>query len=278
MRHIGIALFALVLAASTSFAHYNMLLPDKPWANKGDKVTFTYQFGHPFEHELFDAPEPKAVIVILPDDKTQKLEKFTKLSVPGADGKKVTAFSFVYEPAMRGDHTFVLQTPPIWMEESKEYWQDTVKVVLHVQAQKHWDADLKPDVITHNKIKMIPLTRPYGLLPGMTFQARVAIFGKPSTDSKFGKGLPEAWRPAAGAMIEIERYSAQPVKNPPPDELITFKTKTAPLGVFTFAFPEPGWWCMTAELQEKGREWVDAGKKGTLRERTTLWVHVDEKK
>jgi cobalt/nickel transport protein len=262
MRQIGIALFAFVLAASTSFAHYNMLLPDKPWANKGDKVTFTYQFGHPFEHEVFDAPEPKAVIVILPDDKTQKIEKFTKLSVPGADGKKVTAFSFVYEPAMRGDHTVVLQTPPFWMEESKEYWQDTVKVVLHVQTQKNWDAFLPPKLLG-NQLRMTPETRPYGLWPGMIFQASVW----------WGREVPQP-----RTEIEIERYNAQPVKAPPPDELITFKTRTDPNGVFTFAFPDPGWWCMTAGYQEIGRGWVAAGKKGPLRERTTLWVHVDEKK
>jgi cobalt/nickel transport protein len=280
MRRIGIAIFALTLAASTSFAHYNMLLPDKPWANKGDKVTFTYQFGHPFEHELFDAPEPRAVVVILPDNKTQRIEKFTKLSVPGADGKKVTAFSFTYEPALRGDHTVVLQTPPIWMEESKDFVQDTVRVVLHVQTQKNWDADLRLDTITHCKLKMTPLTRPYGLLPGMTFQARFAIFVKTPDVVGVGSFQPgtQNWLKGSDRQLEIERYNPQPIKNPPPDELITFKTKTDPNGIFTFAFPDPGWWCMTAEYQEKDRQWVDAGKQGPLRERTTLWVHVDEKK
>ncbi len=52
MRHLAIALLILAFAASAGSAHYNMLLPDKPWANKDEKVTFTYQFGHPFEHEL----------------------------------------------------------------------------------------------------------------------------------------------------------------------------------------------------------------------------------
>lgn len=276
MRRIG-AMILLLSCTTTSFAHYNMLMPDKAWANKGEKVTFTYQFGHPFEHELFDAPEPKAVIVILPDGKTQKIEKFTKIELKGADGKKVTGYNFVYEPATRGDHTFVLQTPPIWMEESKEFWQDTVKVVLHVQAQKNWDAD-RDDV--DGKLKMVPLTRPYGLLPGMTFQARVAIFAKPNLKGGFGgtDRLPEKWLKAVGRQIEVERYNPQPGKNPPPDELITFKTKTDLNAVFTFAFPEPGWWSMTAEWQEKDRRWKDGANEGPLRERATLWIHVDEKK
>ena len=37
MRRIG-ALMLLLFSATTSFAHYNMLIPDKAWANKGDKV------------------------------------------------------------------------------------------------------------------------------------------------------------------------------------------------------------------------------------------------
>jgi cobalt/nickel transport protein len=263
MSRIILALVALGFSGGSAFAHYNMLLPDKPWANKDEKVTFTYQFGHPFENELFDAPEPRAVVVILPDGKTQKIDKFTKLSVPGADGKKVTAFSFVYEPAMRGDHTVILQTPPIWMEDSKGFVQDTVKVVLHVQAQKNWAA--LPPGLFEGKPHMIPLTRPYGLWANMIFQVEVII--------------PRAGRLGAGnLLVEVERYNSRPVKVPPPDEFVTFKTKTDARGVTTFAFPTSGWWSMTADCHQAFGKFKDGEMEGPLRERTTLWLHVDEKK
>src|SRR5713226_10183303 len=116
MHRIWLALVLLVGCVTTSFAHYNMLIPDKAWANKGEKVTFTYQFGHPFEHDFFDAPQPLAVFVILPDGKTQAVNSLPKVALKGTDGKKVTGYSFAYEPRMRGDHTVILQTPPIWME------------------------------------------------------------------------------------------------------------------------------------------------------------------
>src|SRR5476651_2380482 len=109
MRQIWAGLVVLIVCATTSVAHYNMLIPDKAWANKGDKVTFTYQFGHPFEHELFAAPDPIAAVVILPDGKTQKIDKLTKIALKGADGKKATGYNFVYVPEMRGDHTVILQ-------------------------------------------------------------------------------------------------------------------------------------------------------------------------
>jgi cobalt/nickel transport protein len=267
MRRIGIALSMLLFANTASHGHYNMLLPDKPWAEKGEKVTFTYQFGHPFEHELFDAPEPKMIIAILPDQTTQKIDKLTKVTVPGADKKGVTAYRFSYEPATRGDHTLVLLTPPIWMAESKEFVQDSVKVVLHVQTQKNWDAGLPFALLQETQFRVTPVTRPYGLLPGMVFQAHVG--------TRSAKKGPTG----GGRMIEIERYNAKPVKMLPPDELITFKTKTDATGVFTFAFPEPGWWSMTAShLDAKQPPLKQGGNEGPLRERATLWIHVDEKK
>ena len=264
MPRIWIAMLVQMACVSASSAHYNMLFPDKPWANKGEKVAFTYQFGHPFEHELFDAPKPLAVNVILPDGKTQAVNKLTKVSLKGIDGKNVAGYSFTYEPQIRGDHTFILQTPPIWMEESKDFVQDSVKVVLHVQTQKNWDAGLPLEF--SDQINLItPVTRPYGLYPGMIFQAHVGRITKGGSSNR-------------GRQVEVERYHSQPVKNPPPDELITFKTKTDPNGVFTFAFPEPGWWSMTAAFQEKDRQYKGGGKKGPLRDRATLWVFVNDKK
>jgi cobalt/nickel transport protein len=141
--------------------------------------------------------------------------------------------------------------------------------VLHVQTQKNWDASFKQ---SESVLKIVPLTRPYGLFPGMIFQARVG--NKSQKVNPFGEGVTSM----PSVPIEVERYNPAPPKKLPPDELITFKTKTDPNGVFTFAFPDPGWWCMTADWQEKDRQWIDAGKQGPLRERTTLWVHVDEKK
>jgi cobalt/nickel transport protein len=266
MHRIWLALVPLTAWATTSFAHYNMLIPDKAWTNKGEKVTFTYQFGHPFEHELFDAPQPLAVIVILPDGKTQAVKSLAKEALKGIDGKKVAGYRFAYEPQMRGDHTVMLQTPPVWMEESKDFVQDTVKVVLHVQTQKNWDTGLPLELFDQVKFRITPLTRPYGLYPGMTFQAHAGL-----RPSKKGGG-------GGGKLVEIERYNSQPPEKLPPDELITFKTKTDPNGVFTFAFPEAGWWSMTGAFQEKDLRWKDGGKEGPLRERATLWVHVNEKK
>ena len=76
-----------------------------------------------------------------PDGKTTTYpgDFLKKIAVPGADNKKASAYQFSYKPEQRGDYIFWMQLPPVWMEEEEQYFQDNVKVVLHVQAQKGWE-------------------------------------------------------------------------------------------------------------------------------------------
>jgi cobalt/nickel transport protein len=241
----------LALFADSAAAHFNMVLPQTASAKKGEALTFTYQWGHPFEHQLFDAPQPLSLIVLAPDGKktvlTDKLEK----TPHKAGSKEVTTYQFHYKPEQRGDYVFLLWTPPIWMEEDEEFLQDTVKVVLHVQAQKGWDAADRQD------FEFVPLTRPYGLRPGMVFQAQI-----------------EAAEKERSALVEIERYNPAPPAKLPPDEHITRTVKTDRNGVATATLTEPGWWCLTAARTRDTR--VRDGKSYPVRQRCTLWVYVDE--
>jgi len=253
-----LAVLAAGLLAQPGSAHYNMLLPETAMAKKGDKVAFLYQFGHPFEHELFDAPPPDKVEVRLPDgtmvDLTMKLEKFKKPG--GVGGKEVTAYRFDFKPEQRGDYWFVLHTPPIWMEEGKEFYQDVVKVLLHVETQNGWETEIT------KKIRIRPLTRPYGLLPGMLFRAEVP---------HLVSGTIKLQR-----IVEVERYNPIKPKEIPPDEFVTFTTRTCKEGGdFAFVFPDAGWWCMTA--QRDNGELARAGKDYPVRQRATLWVYVSPK-
>jgi uncharacterized GH25 family protein len=254
----------LAVLTPPALAHYNMLLPQSASAKKGEAVTFTYQWGHPFEHQLFDAPAPAYVVVRAPDGKESDLTKsVTKTTVAAAEGKKVVSYQFKFTPEQRGDYVFKLETPPIWMEEDGEFLQDFVKVVLHVQAQKGWDGAV------NELFEFLPLTRPYGLQPGMVFQARMDVDrARGTTDGRDPV-------PLAGALIEIEKYNATAPKELPPDEHITRTAKTDPRGVVTTTLTEAGWWCLTATRTagKKDRE----GKSYPVRQRSTLWVYVDEK-
>jgi cobalt/nickel transport protein len=257
MKRLPFPLAAVLLAviAASAGAHFNMLLPDKASVKKGEAVALTYQWGHPFEHQLFDAPEPESLLALAPDGKTviDLTKRLEKVALP-AGGKQVMAYRVSFVPEQRGDYVFVLRTPPIWMAEEEEFFQDTAKVVLHVEAEKAWDA------AAPNIFQLVPLTRPYGLQAGMAFQAQVA-----GTD-----------RPLAGAHVEVERYNPAPPKELPPDEQMTRTVKTDPNGVLTGTLTEPGWWSLTARRDGGLRE--HDGKKYPVRQRATLWVFVDEKR
>jgi cobalt/nickel transport protein len=240
----------LPLVAPSSQAHYNMLLPQAASVKKGEATNLVYQWGHPFEHQLFDAPAPEFVFVFGPDGKKREISKLLDgISVPGP--KQATAYRLPFTPEERGDYLFVLKTPPIWMAEDQEFLEDTVKVVLHVQVQKGWDAtaDLP--------LEIVPLTRPYGLRPGMVFQAQI--------QNRNGR----LTRP-----VEIEHYHASPPASLPAEEHITRTAKTDLNGVVTCTLTDAGWWCLTAQCDGHSRD--HDGKQYPVRQRSTFWVFVDE--
>jgi uncharacterized GH25 family protein len=244
----------LSLFVGSAAAHFNMLLPQTASAKKGETLTITYQWGHPFEHQLFDAPQPQSLIVLSPDGKrielTDKLVKTT-----GKTGvKEATVYQLHFTPQQRGDYVFMLQTPPIWMEEDGEFLQDTVKMVLHVQAQKGWDA-------AAGAFELVPLTRPYGLRPGMVFQVEALNARSAGKGNSYG-------------LVEIERYNAAPPKELPPDEEITRTVRVDANGVATTTLSEAGWWCLTLARSQGTRR--REGKSYPLRQRATFWVFVDE--
>ena len=137
-------------------------------------------------------------------------------------------------------------------EEEKVFVHDTIKVVYHVQTQNGWDA------ATGQAFEIVPLTRPYGLQPGVAFQGQALLAGKP----------------LAGAMVEVERYNPTPPKDLPPDEQITRRVKADPNGVFTGTLTDAGWWCLTSERDGGRRE--HEGKMYPVRQRATFWVFVDD--
>lgn len=247
---LTVSLFSAYAAAAS--AHYPMLLSERAAVKKGEAVTFTYQWGHPFEHQLFDAAAPERVAVVAPDGKQTDLTKtLEKIALKNGD-KQVVAYRFRFTPEQRGDYVFSLQAAPVWMDEDEAYLHDTVKVVLHVQAQKGWDHSVGEG------FELLPLTRPYGLQAGMVFQAQVQP------------------KPAGAAyLVEVERYNPAPPKELPPDEQITRVVKTDPLGVATSTLTEPGWWCLAAG-RDGGQKERD-GKRYPVRQRALLWVFVDDK-
>jgi cobalt/nickel transport protein len=252
-RYLAALGLLLGVALAPALAHYHMLLPESPSGAREKAIAILFEFGHPFEHQLFDAQVPERVVIFSPDgEPTDVTKKLQPITVKGEGEKNVAAFQFSFTPPKRGDYTLVAVTAPVWMEEEKLFLKDTVKVIYHVQTQNGWDA------ATGKSFEIVPLTRPYGLQPGMVFQAQALASGKP----------------LAAAMVEVERFNPQPPKNLPPDEQITRRVKADPNGVFTCSLMEAGWWCVAVERDGGQRE--RDGKMYPVHERAIFWVFVDE--
>jgi len=263
MRALSIP--TLLILVTTGQAHFHMLLPDKPSAKKGAEVTVTCQFGHPFEGELSDMLAPHRVVLYGPDGaETDVMKKVEKVALKGVKGN-VDGYRLKFTPQQRGDYVIEMTSAPTPLPDTKETIQDTVKVVVHVQAQKGWDRRTTLDFGCR------PLTRPYGLLPNAVFQVEYGVTH--ARRARGDKKVDREPRPVSDILVEVERYNSTPPTAIPPDEFITRTVKTDVNGVATTNLPEAGWWCLTAT--RRGTDKVAVGGKETeVQRRATLWVHV----
>jgi cobalt/nickel transport protein len=262
MRFFSVSIAALCLAPGIAGAHYHILLPDKPAAQTDQPVTVTLCFGHPFEHQMFATQKPRRAVVVTPDEKLVDLNaKTEEAELPVAKGEPRPIYRWKYTPTQRGDYVFAVQCDPVWLADEGVFLEDTVKVTVHVVAQKNWDA------LAGARFELVPLTRPYGLRAGMVFQSLLINREDAAPRSEF--------QPQPGTLVEVERYNPTPPKERPPDEHITRTLKTDPGGVATVTLTEAGWWAVTAVRDAGTRQ--RGGKSAPVKQRTTLWVHVDDK-
>lgn len=235
-------------------AHFSVLVPDSPAVRAGQEVTIRHYVGHPYECQIVDTREPEKVEVLLPDGQTRIDLRPEPEQVDNFEGGTVTIQTMRFTPSRRGDHLVLLKTPMRFDEHAGGFVQDEVKLILRVQVHQGWDnrAD--------TPIELLPLTRPYGLEPGMAFKARAVLHGKPLVD----------------AEVEIEKYHARPPERIPEDEaLITRVVKTDVNGYIVVTLTEPGWWALNVQAEDGAKE--KDGKRWPLIRRAQFWLYVSEK-
>ena len=251
------ALTATWLAChSIASAQSHILLLDKSSVAADQVVTCSLRFGRPFAHQMLPVQRPTHAAVRLPDGTSADLlPKLDRVENNTPDGASITSFEWKYTPTQRGDYTFIVRTAPIWIAEQNIFVEDTVKVTLHVQDQIDWD------VPAGMPLELVPLTRPYGLRAGFTFQAMV-VSGRDAA-------------PLPRTLVEIERFNSAPPKELPPVEHMVRTVRTDPAGVATATLPESGWWGLTAVTDGGERE--RAGRNYPVKRRSTFWIYVDDK-
>ncbi len=250
-----LSLYAILSCTTFSLAHFHILIPEKTSHQKDDVVILNFKFGHPFECELQDALKPEKVIIINPKGKSTDItNRFNPVKEKIAD-KDIIYFKGDFKMEQRGDYIVLAKSQPVWMASEKEYVQDTIKVVVHVQTQNNWNAG------PSTEFELMPLSRPYGILPGMV--ARFQI----NEQARKKLAPPNGW------MFEMEKWNPVPPKKLPPEELVTFTAKADDAGTVVFSAPESGWWAITTEAKET--EIIKNNATSAIKQRSTFWYFVN---
>ncbi|MFO8055716.1 MAG: DUF4198 domain-containing protein [bacterium] len=256
---IALSLMAFI-TAGPALAHYHVLVPaeyNKWQARKTEMVHLRLLWGHGYEHIWFDAETPRSLWALPPEgERLDLMDELQKDRVRAVSGKERASFKLNYPPSSRGDHILALVAGRQWDAESSEWLQDYVKTLLHVQVEKGWSRRVG------HPLEVVPLSRPYGVLPGDALRFRVLYKDKP----------------AAALRVERELLSAK-APDPaglPSEAFIAYPARTGADGTVVFSFPSSGWYGITA-IRGSGKEYEKDGHTGELIERSTLWVYVSEK-
>lgn len=150
-------MLGLVSITGPVAAHFHTYWPQVQgcYGKPGETVKWHYFWCHPYEMIIYDAAKPEFFLKT-PSGKIETLSP-KEISLADQDsGKARRAFEVEYKPAAPGDYYLCLEGQPVFIPEEKVFWQDYVKEVWHVMAEKGWD---QPAGLA---LEIIPLTRPYG--------------------------------------------------------------------------------------------------------------------
>lgn len=245
-------LATLGLVAPSALAHFPILLHNATLAATNGPVTVTFATGHPFELEMEPARRPERLVVV---DARGHVTNLTAALQPVLfrGDTNAGAWQARFEP-VRGDTWLVLDCAPEVDREQKTVYREFVKTCVHRGRQEGWERR------SGQPLEIVPLTRPYGLRPGMVFSGR----------------LLRGDAPAAGAEVYYERLSDRPPAPGlrPPEPLITFAVRTDADGRFVLALPEPGWWVVGAYVEDLGTE-LHGDEPYRLEGFAGLWLRVE---
>ena len=142
--------------------------------------------------------------------------------------------------------------------EPKPYWEPaedcfivhyTKTIVAAFGDEAGWDEPLGI------KTEIVPLTRPFGLYAGNTFQGIVLLDGQP----------------VPGSEVEVEYYNKDQKTMAPNNYMVTQVIKADKNGVFTYTAPKEGWWGFAA-LNTSGKKIKYKGQDKEVELGAVLWV------
>ena len=170
--------------------------------------------------------------------------------------KKYTFWQAFFKIKKPGDYIFYVEPSPYWEPAEESFIIHYTKVIVNAMGlEKGWDTEIGLP------IEIVPLTRPYGLWTGNTFQGIVKVNGKP---------LPYA-------EVEVEYYNEKHSVKAPSEPYITQVIKADSKGVFTYTMPKAGWWGFAA-LFTAPYKLIHNGKKYPVELGGVIWIKTKDMK
>lgn len=221
LQTIIVALVGLFIGATSSQAHFGMVIPARNIVDQQQKnLNIQLSFSHPFEGVGMDLAKPAKFYCLTEEGKIDLLPSITEYQVMNHPSWQVS-----HDLRRPGVYHYVMEPQPYW-EPAEDIFiiHYTKTIVAAFGAEEGWDqpAGLPTEII--------PLIRPFGNYAGNTFSGRVMVDGKP----------------AANQDVEVEFYNRDKRYKTISDYHITQTVRTDDKGVFHFACPFPGWWGFSA--------------------------------
>lgn len=250
---------ALMLAMATpASAHFQMIVPSDDMVQSSESTTVNLDllFWHPFEGIGMHMSKPAQFGVVANGQQTDLLNSLKQAETTDIEGNAYTSFAAQYRIKRPGDHIFYVEPQPYWEPAEEAFIVHYTKVIVNgLGMEKGWDEELGL------KTEIVPLTRPYGLWTGNSFQGIVKVDGQPVP---FGE-------------VEVEYYADNAKIATPADPMITQVVKADSNGVFSYTMPKAGWWGFAA-LNEDDKPMSHEGQDYPVEIGAVLWVKTHDMK
>lgn len=225
LKHIKTSIvICCALLVNPSYAHFVEMIPDRDFLNSDNQhpLSINLRFTHPMaQGPVMDMQRPNKLSVTYADHTTDLLDNLQKI-----DDTLATQWTLSYQVTEPADLIFFVEPQPYWESAEGKMIIHYTKVVVDGYADFNgWDK------LINAPVEIEPLTRPYSLWVGNSFQGIVR---------KEGKAVPFA-------TIEVEWRNDGSISAPSAG----YKTQIIKAdinGTFSYVMPKAGWWGFAALL------------------------------
>ncbi|MFW5833343.1 MAG: DUF4198 domain-containing protein [Pseudomonadota bacterium] len=248
---------ALLLAATSAHAHFQLVFTPEVNVEQPGEVPLQLIFWHPMDNGYaMDMEEPLAFYMVFRGERTDLMDSLEPITFTSAENE-ASAFAGKAMVRRNGDYVFVVEPQPYYEASEDIYIQQITKSYLNKGGlPTGWQDPL--DLPT----EIVPLNKPTNVLAGSTFSGVLLAEGEP----------------VAGAEIEVEYLAVLPDVETnavgegegaevPGGSIVAI---TDADGVFTFGIPTAGFWGFAAlgsgpATEHEGKE---------LSQDAVLWVRA----